>query len=84
MRICDGTTEHASRLIDVSEYGARMTLVPGMQRGAKVSLLFPDGAKLVAEVMWVSRNEVGLAYNPSEIDKSRVRELALSPEALAA
>lgn len=84
MRICDGTTEHASRLLDISEYGARLTLVPGAQRGAKVSLLFPDGAKLAAEVMWVSRQELGVAYNPAEMDKSKVKELAISTTALAA
>jgi methyl-accepting chemotaxis protein len=64
--------ESASRLCDLSQSGARITIVPGLAVGKKVDMTFADGQCVQAEVMWVSAEMAGIQL------MKRVRHPALT------
>lgn len=76
IRIRVGEVEQSSVLLDISEYGGRATLIAGVAKDMSVAITFADGAKIPAQIAWVSKTEIGLNFNPSQLDASRVREIS--------
>lgn len=64
--------ESVSRLCDLSQSGARITIVPGLAVGKQVDVTFADGQCVQAEVMWISAEMAGVQL------MERVRHPALT------
>lgn len=76
IRVRVGEVEQSSVMLDISEYGGRATLIAGVAKDMSVTISFADGAKIPAQIAWVSKSEIGLNFNPSQLDASRVQEIA--------
>jgi methyl-accepting chemotaxis protein len=52
--------ERTSRLCDLSRSGARITMVPELRIGERISVTFAEGSRAGAEVVWISTEMAGL------------------------
>jgi methyl-accepting chemotaxis protein len=75
----------ASRLdiVDLSQGGARLPMIPGANEGDKVQVMFPGGEKLSANVAWVGGGQTGLKFAPYHLEQTGVMKYA-KKDALAA
>ncbi|MEJ1161539.1 methyl-accepting chemotaxis protein [Prosthecomicrobium sp. N25] len=55
-----GNADYETRILDESEAGLRIALVPGLKEGTPVSVRLPDGATFGATVIWTKQTSAGL------------------------
>jgi methyl-accepting chemotaxis protein len=62
LRVTLDGRQMTSRLLDISAGGARLTTVPGVSLHAKLNIVFPDGAALEGEVVWIFKDQLGIRF----------------------
>jgi methyl-accepting chemotaxis protein len=64
-----------SKLIDISESGARLALVEDVQHGGRLEVRFPDGLTLPAHVSWKGAQHFGVNFDNQALDTVQVNRL---------
>jgi methyl-accepting chemotaxis protein len=63
----------ASRLVEISEGGARIAAVAGLRTGAMLVLAFPDGKSVEARVIWTTETQAGLIFDATKLSAQSLR-----------
>jgi methyl-accepting chemotaxis protein len=65
-----------SRIIEISEGGARLQAIAGIQTGAMILLRFPDGASVEARIIWTTASQAGVVFDGSKLSAQSVSSLS--------
>ncbi len=69
---------------DISEGGARITAVPGLALGERISLTFPGTDAIAGEIVRGSGDSMGVCFTPSRLRLEELRDLVTVQEHQAA
>jgi methyl-accepting chemotaxis protein len=84
VQVTTGTSTITARLVDISEGGGRMALLPGITLGQTLDLRFPDGVEVKARVAWIANNQIGVTFKSNRLALEQVDALRRTDVSLAA
>jgi methyl-accepting chemotaxis protein len=76
IEIITNGTSHMARLADISETGARISLLRSVSQGQAITIKFPDGAEVKSHVCWVGTDTFGVAFEAEPLSVTQVLNLA--------
>ncbi len=72
---------HECRILDISEAGARIGLMPGLAVGSKILLNLPGLHPLSGKVVRVAKDSLGVCFEPQKLKTLEVRRLIVAAAA---
>jgi len=73
--IIDGRSQ-SSRLADISTTGAKIVLVPGIDAGKMVTIVFPDRARLTSRAVWKNDRVFGVNFDATQLEAAQLDAMA--------